>query len=201
MSEEIKQLKTETPTPNEILSKYLEPTDNSYMLEKQKELEEENIELQKIIGDEKKERAWEKKHPYSCRTPQNQIHYNINQIDYYNKQINKGLFRGNGRSAVDKTIGLYENTPCVAAGLTENLMGLFIIRGKQKAFAFVVQKDDFWIGGYSYKIGAVSIESFYKIFEEALAKQNNQDGPAKIYNKELYEQIKKEEVVRAIQGK
>jgi hypothetical protein len=199
--EEIKQQTGTIPTPNEILAKYLEPTDNSYMIERQKGLEADNIELQKIVGDPKKEAKWKKAKSYKYNTPQGQIDYNKRQIDYYKTQVNQGIFRGNGRSNVNKTLGLYENKQCVVAGLIENLMGLFIIRGKTKAFAFVVQKGDFWIGGYSYKIGHVTIENFYKIFEEVLAKQKDADGPAKIYNQELYERIKREKVVRAIQNK
>ena len=198
--EEIKQVGI-MPTPKEILLKYLDPADNSYLLDKIKELEVLNIELESITGDPKKEAKWKKANPYSFDNPTLLINYNNTQIQYYNMQIGRGLFRGAGRSNVVKTLELYEDKPCVAAGIIENLMGLFIIRGKTKAFAFVVQKGDFWIGGYSYKIGYVSIEDFFKLFETIKNNPETGKGVANIYSQELFEQIKKEVLVKAIQGK
>jgi hypothetical protein len=190
------------PTPKEILLKYLEPIDNTYMKNNIKEAEDRIVVLKEIMANPKKLEKHNKASENSLLgKADSEIEYLNGKIEQYNRAINKGMFRHAGRSNVVKTLELYEDKPCVAAGVIENLMGLFIIRGKVKSFAFVVQKGDFWIGGYSYKIGFVSIEDFFKIFENIKNNPTTGNGVANVYSQELYDQIKKEILVKAIEGK
>lgn len=188
--EVVGKLEVPMPTPREIVSKYLEAPDNKYLREQKDTCEQDLVNLKKKQAKQKDK-----------FTESYQISYLESQIEYYKLTMTQGVLRHSARANVLKTLNLYADKPVVVAGLIENLMGLFIIRGKQKTFAFVVQKGDFWIGGYSYKIGFVSDENFFKIFEDVLINQKNPQNVAHIYNQEMYEQIKKELLVRAIQHK
>jgi hypothetical protein len=180
------------PTPNEILLKYLEPSDNSWAEQRIKESEEKIKQLKIKIKRQRKN-----KNVNSLSSNVYELDYNKRQVEYWNERIKRGILTGSARSDVLSRLIRYKDKPCVVAGIIENLMGMFIIRGKTKSFVFVVEGGRFNIGGYSFKIGSITDKYFFEMFEKI--KQTNNEV-AKIYNQGLYEQIKKEMIVNNITG-